>query len=388
MNNFGPNYEGQKEKLEDLRRYQMVAMIIGVILASVLCFVNIWASVACTVVAVLVSYHLAKKITKETQNIQEVFNKWNSSYQPEPHEYTQNNLNQATQLPPVEFGQMIQTTEADSFDRIILSAEVKSSVDNGINKFLFKDFLNENWNFKSIESLTGRNILNFFGPPGTGKTITAKALAHKINKPLFLVNYAQLEERWVGQTEKNISKIFKIAKSHNAILFLDEADTLVSKRIEEVTSQAKHINAARNVFMQELDKFDGMVILTTNLFSMFDEALLRRVCQNVKFNLPSEDMRELIIKAHIPSVVPLEKDVDFKELAKQSKGFSGGDIKNLVKESMIVALSDFQSRGIDLNKASLSQKHLMMELNKIKASKQSYTKEDEKKEIGISLVRN
>lgn len=390
--NFGPDFSPYFEKISNYHRYQMVSIFIGLLFGPIILFtVNKWVGLGIMVSAIGTVFYYRSKIQQQ-RNLIDNEQKNHPFYDPETG-FMDTSIKDSNQTinkerstlatrPQFFFGDFIDPKEDYSFDNIILSEQVRTSVENGINKFMFSEFLNENWNFKSIEKLTGRNILNFFGMPGTGKTITAKAISFLLKKPLLLVNYAQLEEKWVGQTEKNIEKMFKAAKDYDAILFLDEADTLTSKRSEDNSPQARHINAARNVFMQELDKFNGVVIMTTNLFSNFDEAMLRRVCQNVKFELPDEEMREKIIRLHIPQEVPLE-DVNFKELAKLTKGFSGGDIKNMAKEGMISALSEYSKKGSQLSQASLGQRHLISEMNKISASKKSYLKEDDRKEIGI-----
>lgn len=280
-----------------------------------------------------------------------------------------------------DFGLLVDPKESTT--KIILTPEVKSSIDNGIGKLKHRDFLYQKWNLKSIDGMENKNVFNFHGLPGTGKTLSAKEVARKLDKKLFIVDYAQTESKMVGETEKNISKIFEFAKEQNAVLFLDEADTLVSRRIEDNTSQSRHVNAARNVFMQELDQFDGVVILTTNLFSSFDPALIRRINQNIKFELPTEEMRLEIIKAHIPIEVPTDPDINYKIIAELTHGFSGGDIKNLTRESLTAAVIEELANSGSLDNAKLKQCHLVNEVVKIQKSKNSFTKDDEAKVIGL-----
>lgn len=270
----------------------------------------------------------------------------------------------------------------DTEEKIIVSPEVKESINSGICKIKNKEFLYNKWNYKSIDKSENKNIFNFYGLPGTGKTLSAREVARTLGKKLYIVDYAQTESKMVGETEKHISEIFSFAKNNDAIILLDEADTLVSKRIEENTSSSRHINASRNVFMQELDKFDGVVILTTNLFSSFDSALLRRISQHIKFDLPTLEMRKEILKAHIPEAVNLGKNVNFQELAELTKGFSGGDIKNCTREAMLSAIMEADTNGI-LDDAVLEKKHLICQIDKINKTKDSYNKVDPSKVIGI-----
>lgn len=284
----------------------------------------------------------------------------------------------------LELGRLCYPNPMNSLEKIILNGEVKNTLENGMNKLRLKDFLNEDWDMKSIEPMENKNIFNFYGPPGTGKTISAKAISLILNKPLFIVDYAQMESKWVGATEKNISEIFKIAREHEALILFDEADTLASRRIEEATSQSRHINSARNVFMQELDRFDGIVILTTNLFQNFDPALLRRVNQHIKFELPTEDMRIKIIQGHIPPSVPREEGFSIEALAVETLGFSGGDIKNMTREAMVSAASDALNSG-DVKRAVLTMSHIRNEIKKIRSSKDNHSGEAERKTIGLAV---
>jgi SpoVK/Ycf46/Vps4 family AAA+-type ATPase len=221
---------------------------------------------------------------------------------------------------------------------------------------------------KSLGENLSRNVLNFYGPPGTGKTLSATAVAQQLNKPLLQVDYSQVESKWVGETEKNIQAMFQSATELGSVILLDEADSLVSKRAEGGSHQANFMNLARNVFMQELDKFQGVVILTTNLFANYDEALLRRVSQHIEFTLPDTNQRQLLFRQHIPPAVPL-KDVDFYELARQSQTLSGGDIKVVCVEAMTMAVMNAPS----LQEAALSMSELVNEINKVKAAKQIHS---------------
>ena len=264
---------------------------------------------------------------------------------------------------------------------IIVSDTVKNSINQGIGKIKHREFLYEKWNLKSIDKMDNKNIFNFYGLPGTGKTLSAIEVAKILNKKLFVVDYSQVDDKHVGESEKNISKIFAFAKKHDAIILLDEADSLVAKRIEATTANGQYLNSAKTVLMQELDKFNGIMILTTNLFQSFDQAILRRISQNVKFELPNQEMRMKIFKAHIPKEV-MTLGLDYDLLAESSKYLSGGDIKNITREAMLKAINEADQSG-DVLKACLSQNHLMEELNKVKETKLEYKNETKDKKLGI-----
>ena len=297
----------------------------------------------------------------------------------------ESNLNNPSDTSPdqnLEFGLLCFPNPNNNMNKIVLNPEVRQTLENGINKLKLKDFLNNNWDLKSVEPLEGKNIFNFYGLPGTGKTLTAKAIASILNKPILIVDYSQVESKWVGNTEKNIASVFELAKKHDAIILFDEADTLASQRIEENTSQARHINSSRNVFMQEIDRFNGMIIMTTNLFKNFDPALLRRINQHIKFELPDEAARKTLFQKHIPSAVPLSEDFSFDTLAKESKNFSGGDIKNAVLEAMVASATEGLSSG-NVEGSVLTLNHVLSEIKKIVNSKNNHSGESERKVMGI-----
>lgn len=275
-------------------------------------------------------------------------------------------------------GILMNPSEQDSLTKVIASENVKNSIKQGLAKIQFQSFLNNTWNLKSVDSQSSKSILNFYGPPGTGKTLSAKGVAHSLNQKLLQVDYSQVESKWVGETGKNIQKVFKLAQEHNAVILFDEADSLVSKRSQD-GSQPNYVNENRNIFMQEMDRFQGVVILTTNLFQNYDEALLRRVSQHIMFELPTQEQKISLYKNHIPAEVNLDL-VDFESISQKSVNFSGGDIKNVTQEAMVQACVEAHEAG-DVTKAKLTQIHLENEIEKIRKSKNTHN--GTKKAIGI-----
>jgi len=184
----------------------------------------------------------------------------------------------------------------------------------------------------------GRNVvLLFSGPPGTGKTASAEALAHELGRPILVVNYADIQDRWVGQTEKNIAHVFNEAKSNNALLFWDEADAMFFDR-----DTAKYNWEVRdvNVLLQELERFDGVCVLSTNRKIALDKALERRITVKVEFERPDAAARRQIWDKLIPPRMPVAEDVDRDALSRHD--LSGGEIKNVVLNAARLAL---ESRG-------------------------------------------
>ena len=140
-------------------------------------------------------------------------------------------------------------------------------------------------------------ILNFYGKPGTGKSMTAEAVAKELGKKVYRINYADLESKYVGDTPKNIRSVFATAAKDKAVLIFDEADSFLGKRLSSVTQSADYgVNIARSVMLMELEKYDGVVVFTTNLLEHYDEAFKRRILLSDYFDLPDEAARTQIWK--------------------------------------------------------------------------------------------
>jgi len=166
----------------------------------------------------------------------------------------------------------------------------------------------------------------FYGPPGTGKSMLAEAIAAYLKKKLLIVEFPKITSRWHGETDKQISNIFKTAKSNNLVICMDEADSLLYNR--SYAAQEHDIRFV-NIMLAEIERHEGEIILTTNMDTLLDPALERRVTLKVRFELPDKALREKIWLSHIPDKVTISEDVNFAFLADQYE-LSGGYIKNAV----------------------------------------------------------
>ncbi|OGW69258.1 MAG: hypothetical protein A2036_03940 [Omnitrophica bacterium GWA2_50_21] len=181
----------------------------------------------------------------------------------------------------------------------------------------------------TIKKGKGLNFL-FYGPPGTGKSMLAEGIAGFLEKKLLLVETPKIFSRWVGETDKAIASIFSAAKKNNLVICMDEADSLLYNRLY---AGQEHDIRFVNVMLQEIERYDGIAIFTTNLDSLLDPALERRISLRIKFELPDEKMRLDIWKSHIPPSVKLAEDVNFTDLVRRFE-FSGGYIKNAVLNAL------------------------------------------------------
>jgi SpoVK/Ycf46/Vps4 family AAA+-type ATPase len=214
---------------------------------------------------------------------------------------------------------------------------------------------------------SGRGLaFNFAGPPGTGKTICAEAIAHALGMKLLVVDYAEAESMWFGETPKNIVATFRAATEQNAVLFFDEADAIATRRSSGVPlPHDRESNLTINVLLRELEAFNGIVIFATNLAANFDPAFERRIRTHVLFEMPGVEERERIWELQIhPKKTPLAPDVDFRKLAERYQ-LSGGDIKNAVIKAAAAAAAE---PGPDLGKR-ISQQHFELAAEEVLSAK-------------------
>lgn len=264
---------------------------------------------------------------------------------------------------PAEVGILEMPDERHDLARMVLPSGVRDSIEIALHRLEIAQQLEEVWALSRIEPNAGKCILNFFGPPGTGKTMTAGAIARRLNKPLFRVDYSAVVSKYLGDTAKQIVQAFREAAEEEAVLFFDEADSLVSKRVASGESCSTSINQNRNVLMAELERFSGVVILTTNLFQNYDPAILRRITRHVEFRLPNQKQRVELFRSHLPKLERVDADLAVVALA--AKGLSGGDIRNVCLNA-IYAASMSQNTGDWI----VRNRHLVEEVKAVKESKQ------------------
>lgn len=204
-------------------------------------------------------------------------------------------------------------------------------------KYRYRVF--EEWGFgKRLSHGKGLSAL-FTGPPGTGKTMSAEVIARELGLDMYKVELSAVVSKYIGETEKNLSKIFKEAESSNAILFFDEADALFGKRTEVADAHDRYANIETSYLLQKMEEFEGVVILASNLRENMDEAFVRRLRFIVDFPFPDEADRLRIWQTHFPAQAPLSEDVDFVLLSRQLQ-VAGGNIKNIVLNAAFLAAAD------------------------------------------------
>lgn len=230
---------------------------------------------------------------------------------------------------------------AYSFDRVILPADVLEKIESAINILKYEKKVFEEWGLYEIQP-NPSSSLSFFGPSGTGKTMAAEAIAQKLGKKILKVSYADVESKFHGEGPKMVKAIFLAAEREDAVLFFDEADSLLSKRLTNVSQGSEQaINSMRSQLLICLEEFRGIVIFATNLVVNYDNAFLTRLI-SVEFKNPDEETRKKIWDVHVkPSAnskinIPLGKDVSTEKLA-QKYDFTGREIRNAVISACVTA---------------------------------------------------
>jgi SpoVK/Ycf46/Vps4 family AAA+-type ATPase len=195
------------------------------------------------------------------------------------------------------------------------------------------------WGFaRKLSTGKGLNVL-FAGPSGTGKTMAAEIMAKQLGLDLYKIDLSAIVSKYIGETEKNLDRIFREAQTSNAILFFDEADALFGKRSEVRDSHDRYANIEMAYLLQKMDEYEGMVVLATNLRKNMDEAFARRMHFAVEFPFPDEADRYRIWQNIFPGEVPVAASIDRSFLARQFK-ITGGNIKNIALGAAFLAAQD------------------------------------------------
>ncbi len=178
----------------------------------------------------------------------------------------------------------------------------------------------------------------FFGPPGTGKTLCATLLGQEFKKHVFRVDLSNLVSKYIGETEKNLARLFDEAEHKNWILFFDEADAVFGKRTQVKDAHDRYANQEVSYLMQRIESFEGLVILATNLKGNIDEAFARRFQTMIYFAYPTPDEQLSIWKKTFPKKLQPDPNVDLRAIAQRYK-LSGANILNIVQYCCLTAMT-------------------------------------------------
>lgn len=228
----------------------------------------------------------------------------------------------------------IPTEPSYSFERVILENETINKIIESVNIIKYENIVFNEWGLSAIQP-NPSSALSFFGPSGTGKTMAAEAIANLLGKKILKVGYADIESKYHGEGPKMVKAIFMAAEKNDCVLFIDEADSLLSKRLTHVTHGSEQaINSMRSQLLICLEEFKGIVIFATNLVENYDNAFLTRLI-SIEFKKPNKELREKIWKVHIYPTngnglkIPLSEDINIEKLA-ENYDFCGREIRKAV----------------------------------------------------------
>lgn len=221
-----------------------------------------------------------------------------------------------------------------TFNHIVLKIEKEKEIKRVLYQVKYLHTVFEKWGFEETIKYGKGTTMLFYGPPGTGKTATCEAIAHSLRKKIGIVNYSNILGGWVGDSEKHLTMVFEQAKKEDCVLVFDEADALFATRFYETYSTDRMHNYMTNILMQELERFEGVVILTTNREVVIDEAFDRRILLKLKFDIPGPSERARIWRVLIPAKTPIAEDVDFEKLGRRYE-LTGGEIKNAILNAAV-----------------------------------------------------
>ena len=226
-----------------------------------------------------------------------------------------------------------------TWDSIVLPADSLAQLRELCQWVVQRGAVLDGWGFERKLSL-GKGITALFaGPSGTGKTMAAEIIANELGLDLYRINLSTVISKYIGETEKNLERIFTAAENANAILFFDEADALFGKRSEVRDSHDRYANLDISYLLQRMEQYSGIAILASNLRQNLDEAFTRRLAFIISFPFPDEDHRQRIWQGVFPVETPVDKTLDLPFMARQFK-LSGGNIKNIALSAAFLAAAD------------------------------------------------
>jgi SpoVK/Ycf46/Vps4 family AAA+-type ATPase len=226
-----------------------------------------------------------------------------------------------------------------TWDHLVLPEQQLKQLQEAVSRLYMQGRVLDDWRFlEGRRGARGVRML-FVGPPGTGKTLSAEVLASTLDVDLLQVDISRVVSKWIGETEKNLARVFETAERAKAVLLFDEADALFGKRTEVSDAHDRYANLETAYLLSRLERFEGLAILSTNLRQNIDAAFTRRLEFIVDFAEPPREQRLALWKCHLPKKAPLAADVQLDELA-GSFAIVGGLIRNAAVAAAFLAAAE------------------------------------------------
>lgn len=259
-----------------------------------------------------------------------------TGYAHESDQLTKENPREGLERPEHRpMGQLDAIDPVFKFDQLVLPPRTMEQILNYVALVEVAPLVFDSWNLRSIEPNPSMAV-NFQGPPGTGKTLAAHAIADRLGRKIIMSRLSDLESKYHGDGPKNLVQLFSAASAAGAVLFIDEAESLLSRRFAQPEQAAESaINSMRTEILMALDSYDGLVIFASNLPHSYDQAIESRLL-SIDFEKPDRRTRREIWRKHLPSALPLSADVSLDTLA-AIEGLTGRDIKMSVITAAVAA---------------------------------------------------
>ncbi len=233
---------------------------------------------------------------------------------------------------------------------MVLAAETFAELNALAAQVARRAEVHHEWGYRHVLGrATGISAL-FAGPSGVGKTMAAEAIAKTLSLDLYVVDLSRLTSKYIGETEKNLRRVFDAAEAGGCVLFFDEADALFGKRSEVKDSHDRYANAEISYLLQRMESFSGLAILATNLKSHLDTAFLRRIRTIVDFSIPDAEARQALWRRALPESAPQE-GIELKALARHA---TGGNITTIATNAAFRASAEGAMIGMRHIAAAMS----------------------------------
>jgi hypothetical protein len=260
----------------------------------------------------------------------------------------------------LQLGQLAdRITPRFTWENLILPPEQMEQLHEITDRARFAYRVQHEWGFmKRIANANGVSAL-FAGESGTGKTLAVQVIANELGLALYRIDLSAVVSKYIGETEKNLSRIFTEARSSNAILFFDEADAIFGKRSEVKDARDRYANIEVAYLLQQIEDYDGVAIMATNLRQNLDEAFTRRIDFMVDFPFPDGEYREKLWQAHFPPEAPLDPAVNLADIAERYH-LAGGNIRNAALASAYLAAADGSIIHLGHIRSAIRREHQKM----------------------------
>ena len=249
----------------------------------------------------------------------------------------------------------VRVDKAYRWEDLVISVDGYHSLMEMISYAQNAEQVYEKWGFAAKHGVAQGISALFSGPPGTGKTMCAGVISRELDMELFRVDLSRVVSKWIGETEKNLSRVFDEAEKSHAVLLFDEADSLFAKRTEVKSSVDRYANLEVNFLLQRMETFTGITVLTTNFEDTIDSAFKRRLTFRIRFEKPDADARAALWEKMFPASAELASDVVWSELGKKFE-VSGGNIRNAAIRSAFLATAEGHPIDMDtISRATLRE---------------------------------